>query len=67
MAAPFSAAALQLRVTWVWPTWAVRLPGAAGGATGVAVAGVAAGPAPRVFTARTWKVYVVPLVKPVTV
>ena len=67
MAAPWSAAALQVRVTWVFPPWAATLPGAPGTVAGVAVPEVDAGPAPWVFTARTWKVYGVPLVSPVTV
>ena len=53
-------------VSWPLPRTTVGAAAmTAGGPTGFADA-VPAGPVPRSFTARTSKVYVVPLVRPVT-
>lgn len=66
---PSLAGTAQLSITWVLPAVAVKLSGTVGavvGATGIAVA-IASTPAPIPFTARTLKLYVVPLVNPVKV
>src|SRR6478735_3183466 len=62
-----AALAVHVTVAEALPRVAVPIVGAAGavGATGVAVPD-ADGPVPNWFTAATWKVYSVPLVRPVT-
>ena len=63
---PSDAGAVQDRTASVSPAAALRLAGAPGTVTGVAVSSAGL-PSPTLFTARTWKVCSVPLARPVTV
>src|SRR2546423_9833317 len=67
---PVELGAVHASAIWGSPRVAVRPagePGTAGGATGVAEAGVDGGPVPTAFVALTMNVYSVPLVSPVIV
>ncbi len=64
---PSSAGAVQSSFTAWWPSVTVRPVGAPGTLAGVAVASLESAALPTLFTARTWKVYSVPFVRPVTV
>ena len=64
---PSEAGAVQSSLTRPLPGVNVKLCGTLGTVTGVAVASLEAGPSPMGFLARTLNLYMVPLVRPVTV
>jgi len=64
---PLLAGAIQLSTARVSPGVTLKVPGAPGTAAGTAVTPAEAAPLPAEFTARTLKVYDVPLVNPVNV
>ena len=67
MAAPLFAGAVQVRITWPLPSVPATLLGVPATARGVAGADLVEYVLdPAAFTAATWKVYAVPLSRPVT-
>src|SRR5260370_39163447 len=67
-APPLEAGASQLNITWLFPGVTSRPAGAPGTVAGVTeLDGDEAGPVPTALVAVTVKVYLVPLVRPLTV